>query len=115
VKNITSQKDFITAVPQSILTGFSKTDKRFLDKLESGGSTAILAVLDTNNQKKNLHIANVGDSRCVASVKGKAVALSIDHKVLHEILYNLFYYTVIVLFSYLVFSFFRILASCEYL
>ena len=33
------------------------------------------------NNKRVLHVANVGDSRCVACVAGQAAALSTDHKV----------------------------------
>lgn len=66
----------------AIRRGFKKTDKKFLDKVDQGGSTAIVAVIKQQDGKKaTLYIANVGDSRCVASVKGKAVPLSTDHKV----------------------------------
>lgn len=84
MKNITKQRDFATKLPKAILSGFRKTDKCFLDKMESGGSTAIVAMIDTNNSNghnQQLYIANVGDSRAVACVDGKAVPLSTDHKV----------------------------------
>eukprot|EP00026_Physarum_polycephalum_P000597 Phypoly_transcript_00598.p1 GENE.Phypoly_transcript_00598~~Phypoly_transcript_00598.p1 ORF type:complete len:432 (-),score=105.57 Phypoly_transcript_00598:1020-2315(-) len=83
VKNITSQKVFSKSLPTALELGFNKTDKKFLDKMESSGSTAILAVVDTTKKqtsKNTLYIANVGDSRCVACVDGKAIALSTDHK-----------------------------------
>lgn len=40
------------------------------------GSTANVLVI----QDDNLYFANAGDSRCVISKKGKAVAMSVDHK-----------------------------------
>ena len=45
--------------------------------LDSIGCTANVVLID--NYKK-FYIANAGDSRCVLCRKGKAVALSIDHK-----------------------------------
>lgn len=79
VKNITSQKSFAKSLSSAIKDGFLKTDKKFLDKLESGGTTAIVAVL--NEASNDLLVANAGDSRCIASVAGTAVPLSVDHKV----------------------------------
>jgi len=81
IKNITKQKSFPKALPKALERGFLHTDKKFLDKIESGGTTAIVAALEHKGGKNSvLHVANVGDSRCVASVGGKAVALSVDHK-----------------------------------
>lgn len=81
VKNITAQKTFPKSMAKAITQGFLKTDKKFLDKVESGGSTAIVAVLERQkNKKATLFVANAGDSRCVASVAGSAVPLSVDHK-----------------------------------
>lgn len=52
-------------------------DHKFLDKATDGGSTAVVAYLD---KRGTIHVANAGDSRCVAGVAGKAVTLSVDHK-----------------------------------
>jgi serine/threonine protein phosphatase PrpC len=45
--------------------------------LDSIGCTANVILID---DMKKLYVANAGDSRCVLSRGGKAVALSIDHK-----------------------------------
>lgn len=91
VKNISTQKSFGRSQSKAVQAGFLKTDKRFLDLVEAGGSTAILAVLTgpvlnpanhPNETEGHLLVANAGDSRAVASVSGQAVALSVDHKVL---------------------------------
>lgn len=80
-KNIRTQKNFPASIPKALIQGFCKTDKKFLDKVESGGSTAIVAVLKQDKDAV-LYVANAGDSRCIASVAGNAVPLSVDHKVL---------------------------------
>ena len=46
-------------------------------QLDSIGCTANMILID---EYKKLYIANAGDSRCVLSRAGKAVALSYDHK-----------------------------------
>jgi serine/threonine protein phosphatase PrpC len=44
--------------------------------IENKGCTAIVTLIKDGT----LYVANAGDSRCVAGIGGKAVALSIDHK-----------------------------------
>ncbi|KAK9829329.1 hypothetical protein WJX72_005218 [[Myrmecia] bisecta] len=68
--------DLTTAVVEA----FVETDQNYL-KADSGanrddGCTAVTAVL----VGQRLMVANVGDSRCVLSRSGQAVALSEDHK-----------------------------------
>ncbi|OWM75555.1 hypothetical protein CDL15_Pgr021719 [Punica granatum] len=59
---------------------YQKTDVDFLgserDSLRDDGSTASTAVLVGSH----LYVANVGDSRTVISIAGKAIPLSEDHK-----------------------------------
>lgn len=44
--------------------------------IENKGCTAIVLLI----KEGTLYVANAGDSRCVAAIGGKAVALSTDHK-----------------------------------
>ena len=44
--------------------------------IENKGCTAIVTLIKDGT----LYVANAGDSRCVAAIGGKAVALSTDHK-----------------------------------
>lgn len=44
--------------------------------IDNKGCTAIVLLM----KQGNLYVANAGDSRCVAAVGGKAVAMSTDHK-----------------------------------
>ncbi|KAK4284083.1 hypothetical protein QN277_000960 [Acacia crassicarpa] len=79
-KNISSHPDFIKDTKTAIVEAFKQTDVDYL-KEEKGyhrdaGSTASTAVLVGDR----LVVANVGDSRVVASRAGSAVPLSIDHK-----------------------------------
>jgi serine/threonine protein phosphatase PrpC len=46
------------------------------EMIENKGCTAIVTLIKDGT----LYVANAGDSRCVAGIGGKAVALSIDHK-----------------------------------
>eukprot|EP01100_Stratorugosa_tubuloviscum_P016004 TRINITY_DN986_c2_g1_i1.p1 TRINITY_DN986_c2_g1~~TRINITY_DN986_c2_g1_i1.p1 ORF type:complete len:334 (-),score=198.74 TRINITY_DN986_c2_g1_i1:165-1118(-) len=62
---------------ETLKQAFIKTDAKFLDKFEDGGTTAV-AVLITPDRK--LLCANAGDSRCVLNLANRAVPLSEDHK-----------------------------------
>ena len=46
------------------------------EMIENKGCTAIVTLIKDGT----IYVANAGDSRCVAGIGGKAVALSIDHK-----------------------------------
>ncbi|XP_044474600.1 probable protein phosphatase 2C 11 [Mangifera indica] len=79
-KNLSSHPDFIKDTKAAIVEVFRQTDLDYLNE-ENGqqkdaGSTASTAMLLGNR----LLVANVGDSRVVASKAGSALPLSIDHK-----------------------------------
>ncbi|XP_028799472.1 probable protein phosphatase 2C 11 isoform X1 [Neltuma alba] len=79
-KNISSHPDFIKDTKTAIVEAFKQTDVDYL-KEEKGyhrdaGSTASTAVLVGDR----IVVANVGDSRVVASRAGSAIPLSVDHK-----------------------------------
>ncbi|XP_054786106.1 probable protein phosphatase 2C 11 isoform X1 [Prosopis cineraria] len=79
-KNISSHPDFIKDTKTAIVEAFKQTDVDYLkeekDHHRDAGSTASTAVL----MGDRIVVANVGDSRVVASRAGSAVPLSIDHK-----------------------------------
>ncbi|CAN6194997.1 unnamed protein product [Urochloa humidicola] len=79
-KNLMKQPEFLTDTKLAISRAFLETDRDILETISSSfrddGSTALAAVLIG----KRLYVANVGDSRAVASKAGKAVPLSKDHK-----------------------------------
>ncbi|RYQ93279.1 hypothetical protein Ahy_B09g099545 isoform A [Arachis hypogaea] len=79
-KNLSSHPDFIKDTKTAIVEAFKQTDVDYLNE-EKGhqrdaGSTASTAMLLGDR----ILVANVGDSRVVASRAGTAVPLSIDHK-----------------------------------
>ncbi|XP_059093408.1 probable protein phosphatase 2C T23F11.1 [Tigriopus californicus] len=67
-------------IETAIAKGFLECDETMRTeeslKDEMSGSTAITALVRDNK----VFINNVGDSRCIAGVSGKALALSVDHK-----------------------------------
>ncbi|GAB2270452.1 hypothetical protein Dimus_005349 [Dionaea muscipula] len=78
--NLCHHPDFFNNTKSAIVEAFMQTDADYL-KEEKGqqkdaGSTASTALLVGDR----LLVANVGDSRVVASREGSAVPLSIDHK-----------------------------------
>ncbi|KDO64015.1 hypothetical protein CISIN_1g045213mg, partial [Citrus sinensis] len=79
-KNLSSHPDFIEDTKTAIVEVFTNTDENYLseEKGQQGdtGSTASTAVLLGDR----LVVANVGDSRVVASRAGSAIPLSVDHK-----------------------------------
>ncbi|MBA0827934.1 hypothetical protein Goarm_012671 [Gossypium armourianum] len=79
-KNLSTHPDFIKDTKTAIVETFKQTDADYLNEekgqQKDAGSTASTAVLLGDR----LLVANVGDSRVVASRAGSAVPLSIDHK-----------------------------------
>ncbi|KAI3749090.1 hypothetical protein L6452_12662 [Arctium lappa] len=79
-KNLMKHSEFMTNTKVAISETYQQTDKDFLesekDNFRDDGSTASTAVLVGNH----LYVANVGDSRTVISMEGKALPLSEDHK-----------------------------------
>ncbi|KAG7941092.1 hypothetical protein I3843_16G020900 [Carya illinoinensis] len=79
-KNLSSHPDLIKDTKTAIVEVFRQTDADYLNEekgqQKDAGSTASTALLLGDR----LLVANVGDSRVVASRAGSAIALSIDHK-----------------------------------
>ncbi|XP_022952802.1 probable protein phosphatase 2C 11 [Cucurbita moschata] len=79
-KNLSSHPDFIKDTKTAITEVFRQTDADYINEergqQKDAGSTASTAVLLGDR----LLVANVGDSRVVASRAGSAIPLSIDHK-----------------------------------
>lgn len=76
-KNLCSHPNFITDTKTAIVEAFKQTDVDYLkEEMGHAGSTASTAVLLGDR----ILVANVGDSRVVASRAGLAVPLSVDHK-----------------------------------
>ncbi|KAL8459416.1 hypothetical protein ACS0TY_036779 [Phlomoides rotata] len=78
--NLRSHPDFIKDTKSAIVESFRQTDTEYLNEekgqQKDAGSTASTAVL----VRDKIFVANVGDSRVVASRAGSAIPLSIDHK-----------------------------------
>lgn len=79
-KNLSGHPDFIKDTKTAIVEAFRQTDAAYLHEekghKKDAGSTASAAVLLGDR----LIVANVGDSRVVASRAGSAIPLSFDHK-----------------------------------
>lgn len=79
-KNLSCHPDFIKDPKTAIIEVFRQTDADYINEekgqQKDAGSTASTAVLLGDR----LLVANVGDSRVVASRDGSAIPLSIDHK-----------------------------------
>ncbi|KAG6419769.1 hypothetical protein SASPL_116281 [Salvia splendens] len=78
--NLGSHPNFIKDTKLAIVEAFKQTDTEYLNEekgqQKDAGSTASTAVL----VQDKIFVANVGDSRVVASRAGSAIPLSIDHK-----------------------------------
>lgn len=72
-------------IPDAIRKGFLGLDEDMLEdeemKEELAGTTAISVII----KDKKLYCGNVGDSRCIASVRGRVQNLSYDHKPNNEL------------------------------
>ncbi|KAJ1259223.1 hypothetical protein BS78_10G137900 [Paspalum vaginatum] len=79
-KNLMKHPEFLKDTKLAISRTFLQTDGDIIETISSpfrdDGSTALVAVLIGNR----IYVANVGDSRAVASKGSKAVPLSKDHK-----------------------------------
>ncbi|XP_024360174.1 probable protein phosphatase 2C 59 isoform X2 [Physcomitrium patens] len=79
-KNLLGHPQFVTDTNLAIAETFKKTDQEYLkadnNQHRDAGSTASTAILVGDR----LLVANVGDSRAVICIAGRAIALSIDHK-----------------------------------
>lgn len=69
-------------IEQAIIKGVMNCDSKMLkDGIANGsGSTGVFALLN----ETDLYVGNVGDSRIIASINGKAKPLSFDHKPFEE-------------------------------
>ncbi|CAG9819555.1 unnamed protein product [Phaedon cochleariae] len=71
-------------IPEAMKKGFLEFDSHMLDKHslrdEGSGTTAVTMIIKDDK----LYCANVGDSRAVASINGKAEPLSDDHKPVNQ-------------------------------
>lgn len=72
-------------IEDALREGFLKIDQMMLEDTELmdelSGTTAVCAIL----KDSTLYVANVGDSRIIASVRGSCQVLSLDHKPGNEI------------------------------
>jgi protein phosphatase 1L len=79
-KNLLEHPQFLSDTKLAIAETYKQTDQEYLkaenNQHRDAGSTASTAVLVGDR----LLVANVGDSRAVVCIDGKAIALSIDHK-----------------------------------
>ncbi|KAG0557660.1 hypothetical protein KC19_11G147300 [Ceratodon purpureus] len=79
-KNLLEHPQFVSDTKLAIAETYKQTDQEYLkaenNQHRDAGSTASTAVLVGDR----LLVANVGDSRAVICIAGKAIALSTDHK-----------------------------------
>ncbi|EPS68602.1 hypothetical protein M569_06167 [Genlisea aurea] len=78
--NILKEEHFWTDPGTSIARAYESTDRAILSHnpdLGRGGSTAVTAILVNRRQ---LWVANIGDSRGVLSRGGQAIQMTIDHE-----------------------------------
>jgi len=83
---ITKQTTFKDGnIPDAIRRGFLALDEDMLEdeemKEELAGTTAICVII----KDKKIYCGNVGDSRAIASVRGRVQQLSYDHKPNNEL------------------------------
>jgi len=76
--NVATYEKYATNKKEAFIEGYKATDKKFLKKMEDCGTTAVSCLI-TQDAKKII-VANAGDSRCILSSGGKAVAISEEHK-----------------------------------
>eukprot|EP01023_Acetabularia_acetabulum_P046479 TRINITY_DN4795_c0_g1_i3.p1 TRINITY_DN4795_c0_g1~~TRINITY_DN4795_c0_g1_i3.p1 ORF type:complete len:289 (+),score=55.82 TRINITY_DN4795_c0_g1_i3:3-869(+) len=80
IKNIISHPLFQTDTEAAIAEAYLRTDEQYLalsgPSIREDGCTAVTAIV----KEGILHVANVGDSKCVLSRNGKGLQMSEDHK-----------------------------------
>jgi len=70
------------AVQELWIKTFASTDEKLKDAVPaSQGSTAVTCIITGEGEERQIHCANVGDSRAILCRDGKAVRLSVDHHV----------------------------------
>jgi protein phosphatase 2C family protein 2/3 len=81
-----SQPSFHAAIPSAMTAACTTVDADICSWCREGGdssgSTALLICYDARRAK--LHVANVGDSRCVLCRAGRAEALTHEHRLFRE-------------------------------
>lgn len=80
--NLLEHPKFVSDLEVALQESYVLTDKKFLNTSSShrdDGTTAVTAVV----VGRKLAVGNVGDSRAVLSMNGKAIQLSVDHKPNH--------------------------------
>lgn len=84
-ERIISQPSFNSNVPDALRKGFLGIDEDMLDdedmKDELAGTTAVCVII----KDRKIYCGNVGDSRSIASVRGRVQNLSYDHKPNNEL------------------------------
>jgi protein phosphatase 2C family protein 2/3 len=69
-------------IRRGLRMAMEEVDRKFLSETkETAGSTACVAALDVETLV--IHVANVGDTRCILCREGRALDLSVDHKANH--------------------------------
>ncbi|XP_017841084.1 probable protein phosphatase 2C T23F11.1 isoform X2 [Drosophila busckii] len=83
-KFITKRPEYYSSVELALKRAFLDFDREMLHNgswsEQMAGSTAVVVLI----KDKRLYCANAGDSRAIASVRGKVQPLSIDHKPSNE-------------------------------
>ncbi|GAB2292168.1 hypothetical protein Dimus_026419 [Dionaea muscipula] len=72
-----NREEWIAALPRALVAGFVKTDKDFLQKGQTSGTTVTFVIIEG----WVVTVASVGDSRCILeSAEGDIYCLSADHR-----------------------------------
>ncbi|KAK9740622.1 hypothetical protein RND81_03G048700 [Saponaria officinalis] len=72
-----NRDDWVAALPRALVAGFVKTDKDFLEKGQSSGTTVTFVIIEG----WFVTVASVGDSQCIfESAEGDIYCLSADHR-----------------------------------
>lgn len=84
-ERVFNQQSYNNNIPDAMRKGFLGLDEDMLDdddmKEELAGTTAICVII----KDKRIYCGNVGDSRSIASVRGRVQNLSYDHKPNNEL------------------------------